>query len=413
MEKCKRFSAFFFSANGNRETVVKLNSMNADVIVVGLGAMGSAACYQLAKQGAKVIGIDRYSPPHTLGSSHGETRLTRLAIGEGEQFVPFALRSHEIWRELESETGADLLTVTGGLIMGTDSEHSLHGNADFLTTTIGAAERFGINHKVLTAVTIAEEFPQFVVSGDERGYFEYEAGFLRPENCVATQLELSEKDRARLQRNERVLHIEQNGGSVDVRTDKGVYSAGKAIISAGPWVNEFLKDAPSKMFSVYRQVLYWFDVSSAYENFVPDKFPIFIWSFGRWRDDYVYGFPAIGGRDGGLKVASESYQVTTAPDEADRSVSAEESIYVFDNYVSGKLRDIGPRCVNSAVCLYTVTPNSNFVIDHVSDNIILASPCSGHGFKHSAAIGETLAELAVTGKTTIDISPFSMSQYSA
>ena len=111
--------------------------MNSDVIVVGLGAMGSAACYQLAKRGVSVIGIDRYSPPHTFGSTHGDTRITRQAIGEGEQFVPFALRSYEIWRELESETGADLLTVTGGLIMSAESEHSLHGNADFLKTTVG------------------------------------------------------------------------------------------------------------------------------------------------------------------------------------------------------------------------------------------------------------------------------------
>src|SRR5678816_921243 len=109
--------------------------MNADVLVIGLGAMGSAACYQLARRGAKVIGIDRYSPPHSLGSTHGDTRITRLAIGEGEQFVPFAIRSHGIWRELESETGEDLMTTTGGLIMSAASGHALHGSANFLQTT--------------------------------------------------------------------------------------------------------------------------------------------------------------------------------------------------------------------------------------------------------------------------------------
>jgi sarcosine oxidase len=177
--------------------------MNADVIVIGLGAMGSATCYQLAKRGAKVIGIDKYSPPHTFGSTHGDTRITRLAIGEGEQFVPFAIRSHEIWRELESETGADLMTTTGGLIMSPASGDPLHGSANFLQTTINAATKFGINHRVLSAAEIAAEFPQFELDGNEKGYFEDSAGFLRPERCVATQLSLAKKssfERTRLAR---------------------------------------------------------------------------------------------------------------------------------------------------------------------------------------------------------------------
>lgn len=385
--------------------------MNSDVIVVGLGAMGSAACYQLAKRGANVIGIDRYSPPHTFGSTHGDTRITRQAIGEGEQFVPFALRSYEIWREIESETDADLLTITGGLIMSADSEHSLHGNADFLETTIAAANKFAIKHRVLNAGEIAEEFPEFLLNGTERGYFEFQAGFLRPENCVAAQLELAEKLGATLLRNERVLSVEKDGAGVEVVTDRGKYSSNKVIISAGPWVNEFVHGVPAGLFQIYRQVLYWFDVSPVFEQYVPGKFPIFIWSFGRWRDDYVYGFPAVDGRDGGLKVACESYAITTLPDEADREVSDEESASMFEKYVFGKLNGIGKRCVKSAVCLYTVTPNSNFVIDRLDENVILASPCSGHGFKHSAAIGETLAELALNGRSKIDISPFPIDQF--
>jgi sarcosine oxidase len=386
--------------------------MNADVIVIGLGAMGSAACYQLAKFGANVLGIDRYSPPHTLGSTHGDTRITRLAIGEGEWFVPFALRSHEIWRELEAETGTDLLTTTGGLIMSSHSEHSLHGNYKFLETTIEAAKKFRIEHRVLNSTEIAEEFPQFQLTGDEKGYFEYEAGFLRPENCVATQLELAEKLGASVHRNEHVLELEQNGNSVDVTTDKGTYSASQVIVSAGPWLTEFIQSVPPGLFKVYRQILYWFDVSQAFDQYSVGKFPIYIWSFGRWRDDYVYGFPAMNGPEGGLKVASESYELATSPEVVDRSVSDEESSKMFDTYVRGHLKDVSAHCVKSAVCLYTVTPNSNFVIHRLDENVILASPCSGHGFKHSAAIGETLAELALSGKTKIDIAPFAMDQFS-
>lgn len=379
--------------------------MNADVIVIGLGAMGSAACYQVAKRGARVIGIDRYTPPHTLGSTHGETRITRLAIGEGEQFVPFAMRSHEIWRELESQTGADLMTTTGGLIMSPASGDELHGNASFLRTTIDVAKKFGIPHRVLNANEIAKEFPQFELEGTETGYFEESAGFLRPERCVATQLSLAEKHGADVRLNERVVRVEKDGAGVRVVTDVAVYSAAKVIVSAGPWVGEFVK---SDKFKIYRQVLYWFDVSAVHDQYALGRFPIFIWSFGRWPGDFVYGFPAIGGRDGGLKIASEEYEATTPPDQVDRSVGAEESLAIFRDYVSGKLRGVGERCVRSAVCLYTVTPDSNFVIDWIGENMLLASPCSGHGFKHSAAIGETLAELALTGRSSIDVSAFAM-----
>jgi sarcosine oxidase len=379
--------------------------MNADVIGVGLGAMGSAAVYQLAKRGAKVIGIDRYSPPHTLGSTHGDTRVTRLAIGEGEHFVPFAIRSHEIWREIESETGVSVMTNTGGLIMSSASGQSLHGSKQFLETTVAAAEKFGIAHRVLNAREIGAEFPQFILDGSERGYFEDEAGFLRPELGVATQLDRAAKLGTDIRLNERVLRIEKDRSGVKVTTDKGNYSAATAIVSAGPWVSELIP-AASEMFKVYRQVLYWFDVSGAYEQYELGKFPIFIWSFGRFDGDFVYGFPALNGREGGLKVASEVFDATTTPDQAERNVTDAEAASVFANYVSGKLTGVGDRCVRSAVCLYTSTADSNFVIDWIDENVLLASPCSGHGFKHSAAIGETLAELALTRTSKIDVSPF-------
>lgn len=387
--------------------------MNADTIVIGLGAMGSAACYQLAKRGASVTGIDRFSPPHSLGSTHGETRITRLAIGEGAHFVPFAIRSHEIWRELESETGADLLTVTGGLIMSATAEHPLHGNVTFLQTTIDAANKFGIKHRVLMTNEIEREFPQLGLTGTEHGYFEDDAGFLRPEACVATQLELAEKLGANIRRNERVLRLERNANGVKVVTDVAEYNAAKAIVTAGPWVNEIVRNVPDGLFKISRQVLHWFDVSSAYDQYKTGSFPIFIWNFGRWQDDYIYGFPAVAGREGGFKVATEDHTAMVQPDHVDREVAPEESAHVFREYVSGKLKGIGERCLKSVVCLYTVTPDSNFVIDWVDENVLLASPCSGHGFKHSAAIGETLAELALKGASKIDISPFAIDRSSS
>lgn len=384
--------------------------MNADVIVVGLGAVGSAACYQLAMRGASVIGIDRYAPPHTLGSTHGETRITRLAIGEGDQFVPFAMRSHEIWRELESETGIDLMTTTGGLVISAASGHPLHGSPNFLHTTISAAEKFGIMHRVLDAEEIAAEFPQFLLDGDELGYFEPAAGFLRPERCVEVQLALAEKFRAEIRLNERVLRVEPEGSGVRVVTEQANYSAATAIISAGPWVGEFARGAAADLFKVYRQVLYWFDVSASYEKYIPGKFPVFIWSRGRFEGDFVYGFPAIDGPAGGLKLASEEYETPTSPEQVDRAVTADECGRVYRNYVTGKLAGLGELCVRAVSCLYTSTSDSNFVIDWTDENVLLASPCSGHGFKHSAAVGESLADLALTRTSKIDTSPFSLPQ---
>jgi sarcosine oxidase len=294
--------------------------------------------------------------------------------------------------------------------MSSATGHPLHGNANFLQTTVDAAKKFGIKHRVLNAAQIADEFPQFALEGNEAGYFEDSAGFVRPERCVATQLSLAEKLGAEVRRNERVTRVEKDGTGVKVVTDTGSYSASTAIVSAGPWVSDFVKGSTASLFKVYRQVLHWFDVSAVYEQYVPGKFPIFIWSYGRWPGDFVYGFPAIDGRDGGFKVACEEFQTTTPPESVERTVGADESAAIFENYVSGKLKGIGERCVKSAVCLYTSTSNSNFVIDWLDENIILASPCSGHGFKHSAAIGETLAELALTRTSAIDVSPFAMDQ---
>ena len=166
-----------------------------DTIVCGLGAMGSAAVYQLAKRGNKVLGLDRFSPPHANGSSHGESRIIRQAIGEGEEYVPLVLRSYELWREIEKATGKELLTITGGLTLESqNSEAVMHGRRDFLDQAIRCAEKFNIRHEILETADIRKRYPQFAVT-DEHAYFEYETGFLRPELCIETQLHLARKAR--------------------------------------------------------------------------------------------------------------------------------------------------------------------------------------------------------------------------
>ena len=384
-----------------------------DTIVCGLGAMGGAAVYQLAKRGKKVLGLDRFSPPHDNGSSHGDSRIIRQAIGEGEDYVPFVLRSYELWHEIERATGGELLTITGGLTLESQtSEGVLHGRPDFLDRAIRCAEKFGIRHEIFETADIKKRYPQFAVT-DERAYFEYETGFLRPELCIEAQLQLAQKHGAAVQTNETVVSVESRADSaVMVQTSRGAYSAEKVIITAGPWIGRFLPRAYAHLFKVYRQVMYWFDIrEDCRSTFAPSGFPIFIWIFAKGGEFGFYGFPTLDGKT--IKIATEQFKAITDPDHVQRAVSLEEEQSMYKDYVEGRLPGISARCRTAASCLYTTTPDSNFVIDVHPDNdrIIIASPCSGHGFKHSAAIGEALAEQVIDGKSKIDISSFSMKRF--
>ena len=201
---------------------------SADVVVVGLGVAGSAVLRHLARQGgASVVGIDRLRPPHDRGSSHGASRITRLAIGEGHEYVPLVQRSHALWRELEAETGAALMQTTGGLVVATPESQAatFHGRPGFFERTVGAAERFGIAHEQLDAAEIAHRWPALQPRGDERGYFEPEAGLLRPEACVQAQLDAAVRDGATLRLDETVQRIDVVAGRPSVVTDRGTLSA--------------------------------------------------------------------------------------------------------------------------------------------------------------------------------------------
>ena len=385
-----------------------------DVVILGLGAMGSAAAYQLAKRGAKVLGLDRFAPPHAFGSSHGDTRITRLAIGEGAHYTPLALRSHEIWREIERETGADLLTQTGGLILSSGNRTATLHVDDFFANTVAAAEKHGIAHRMLDAADIRKEFPQFAIRDDEIGYYEAAAGFLRPENCVRAQLALAQKYGAEIHTHETVLGFEPSADGVTMATTRGRYAAEKLIVAAGAWLPQLLDARYAATFKILRQVLFWFDVEGPIAPFLPDKCPVFIWE-QQGPDQAIYGFPAIDGPQGGVKVATAQYERCTTPETVDRAVAPEEAMRMYDTQVGSYFPALTRTCVKAVACLYTVTPDAEFVIDvHPdSERIIIASPCSGHGFKHSAAIGEALAELAMEKKSHFDLSPFRLGRFAS
>jgi sarcosine oxidase len=383
-----------------------------DAIVLGLGAMGSAAVYHLAKKGCRVVGLDRFSPPHPLGSTHGDTRITRLAIGEGEQYTPLALRSHELWRQLEADTGETLLTTNGGLVISSASATSHTHVERFFDNTVGAARRFGIAHELIDATEIRRRFPQFRVADDERGYLEHGAGFVRPERCVAAHLRQAEARGATIRRDERAIAFEASATGVRVTTERDSYVAASLIVAAGAWLPGLVGPEIARHFTVYRQALFWFAIDGPPRAFAVERCPVFIWEV-TGRPQGIYGFPAVDGPLGGVKVASERFDAPTHADAARRDVTEDEARSMHTDYVAPYVSGVGARCIKALTCLYTVTRDFGFVLDRhpAFERVIVASPCSGHGFKHSPAIGESLAEAATGGASRFDWSPFALSRF--
>jgi sarcosine oxidase len=370
-----------------------------DVIVIGLGAMGSATAYQLAKRGAKVLGLDQFTPPHAFGSSHGDTRITRLACGEGVQYTPLARRSNEIWRALENHTGKSLLVQNGLLVIsGKGKRAKTHGNADFLQTTIDAANLHDVPHELLIDADIRRRFPPFQIADGDRGYFEPTGGYLFPEECIAAQLSEAARLGATLNCGEAVTRFEASASGVTVTTSCATYSADKIVISAGPWLPKLIPAPLADQFTIRRQVLYWFRIGDkVVDRYRPEAFPVFIWQTPRRQT--IYGFPWVGTGEPTIKIATEQYETETSADKVERNVSAAESKAMFDDYVAEFFRGLRRESAKTAVCMYTCVEDARFLIDILPDQprVIVASPCSGHGFKHSAAIGEAIAKRAIEG----------------
>ncbi len=381
-----------------------------DVIVVGLGIMGAGALYQAAKRGANALGIDRFSPPHAHGSSHGDTRITRQAVGEGEMYMPFVRRSNEIWRELEQATQRNLYLATGGLIIAPQTGAAeWHANSDFVQETADLAAAHGIEHTILTADETMQRHRLLKLRPQERAYYEPGAGVLRAEVCVQTQIEQAVHHGAAIHTEEVVTGYEITPQGVYVTTDKGTYQADKMVLAGGAWMLDLLPAAYRPGLAVYRQVIYWFAADDL-DAFTEENFP-FIISLGDKQEDFYSAFPTL--RDGiqGVKVLTEQYAHTTTAHTLDRVVKPEEVAHLYE-MTQTRLHGVSQTLVHADVCMYTVTPGENFIIDFhpESDHVVIASPCSGHGFKHSAAIGEALAELALTGTATLDIRGFSLTR---
>jgi sarcosine oxidase len=378
----------------------------ADVIVVGLGAMGSAVTFQLAQRGLRVIGVDRFQPPHDRGSSHGETRITRLAVGEGAEHVPLVRRSHELWRELEAATGSRVLEQIGGLVIGARDDA-------FLERTRAVARLHAIPHRNLSHRELRDELPMFDAPVGTEAYFEPEAGFVRPESAIAAQLTLARAAGAELRLGESVLSWTAGSGEVTVITDTATLHARELVLCAGAWIGKLVPESAG-LFAVYPQVLHWFGIRHGYEAL--RAVPIFIWEMAGERDAFThlaggfYGFPAIDGPGGGLKLATERYDATVDPDGVVGIDLADSARILHQRYLARYFPWVTAEPLRITSCLYTCTRGSRFIIDQHPrhPNVRIVAACSGHGFKHSAAIGEAVAQTISDGASEIDLAPFAL-----
>ncbi|EKB50857.1 N-methyl-L-tryptophan oxidase [Cecembia lonarensis] len=384
-----------------------MNRNAFDIAVIGLGAIGASTLWHFSKSSIKVLGIDQFSPPHTMGSSHGETRITRLAVGEGMDFVPIVMRSHEIWKEIEMISGKEIMTSTGGLLFDSGGKSwSKHGSEGFFKRTVHFAQEAGIPHEVFDAKALRKKHPEFNLEESGMVYYEPSAGFLRPELAINTQLQLAEQNGAIIKTHTKVLGIAPlPSGGVLIKTNQGEFEAGRAVISAGAWVKDFLPPQEKSHFKICRQILHWLPVKD--DGFKLGKTPVYMWGFGPGAEDFIYGFPSLDGKM--VKMASESFVERNHPDTLSREVTEEEQMAFIEEKIAGRFNLLDKQVLQSKVCIYTVTPDSYFVIDELPDfpEVLIASACSGHGFKHSAGLGEGIADHILGKNTKIDLKAFS------
>ncbi len=376
-----------------------------DVIVLGLGGMGSAAACQLAARGHRVLGLEQFTSPHDRGSSHGQTRVIRQAYFESPTYVPLLFRAYELWRDLEHATKQKFLNLCGGLMMGAPGSAVVEGSTR-------SAVQHGLSHELLDTKEIRRRFPPIHPPAGTVGLFERNAGFIFPEASVKAHLDRARQLGARLQFEENVLGWEAVGDGVRVRTSRGEYEAQRLVITAGAWTGEVLSDLRLSL-EVERAVLYWFEPTEGIEPFLPGRFPIFI---AEDKDGLLpYGIPAVDGPAGGVKVSfyHAPNPVTADSPVAIQRVVTNEEAEVMREHIARLLPSLGGRLVRSVTCMYTNTPDKHFIIDlhPAHPQVSIAAGFSGHGYKFCSVVGEILADLAESGRTRHDLSPFRLARF--
>lgn len=374
-----------------------------DVIVLGLGGMGSAAAYHLAARGQRVLGLEQFQPAHNQGSSHGRTRVIRQAYFEDPAYVPLLFRSYELWEKLQRDAGRPVLQITGGLMMGRPESMVVSGS-------VRSAREYNLPHEMWDAGDIQRRYPVFHPPPDTVALFEKQAGFVRPEEGVRAHLALAARFGATLHFEEQVLKWSAADSGVCVQTARGKYEAGRLVIAPGAWAGRMLTDLQLPL-EVERQVLYWFAPKGGTAPF--ERLPIYIWDS---PGGMSYGFPSIDGPEGGAKVAF--FRAPRArpclPETVDRTVD-ENEIAEMRDFVSQLIPAFsGAPCLDAATCFYTNTPDQHFIITSHPQYARVAIACgfSGHGYKFCSVVGEILADLSDSGKTRHPIELFSPQRFS-
>lgn len=359
--------------------------MTYDVVVAGLGGVGSAAAAVLARRGQRVLGLDRHRAGHDQGASHGETRIVRMAYFEGAAYVPLLHRAYELWDEL------GLLTRTGGLYLGSPDSRVLAGS-------LATAQQWGLPHELLDAVDVARRFPAFTPPGDTVALLEADAGVVSPESAVGAQLHRAATAGAELRHGEPVIGWTATGAGVRVTTSAGTYDAGALVLAPGRWAEELL-DLPLPL-RVERRVMHWF-APLAPQDFAPGRCPVWLWE--RPDGTVPYGVPDVGT---GAKASIHHSTLRPAPDWTGEDVSA---------LLAPLLPGLGDRRVRKVDCAYTLTPDEHYVVGRhpASERVVLACGLSGHGFKLTPVLGEVLADLVLEGITGDDLTLFDPGRFGA
>jgi sarcosine oxidase len=377
-----------------------------DAIVVGLGAAGSATAWQLAARGLRVLGLDRFQPPHDRGSSHGRSRIIRQAYWEGPAYVPLVLDAYERWRRLERASGIDLLRITGGLMIGPIDGAVFAGSQ-------ASARAHDLPHEILEAADMRRRFPAFTLSAGEAALFEPLAGVLRPELAVAAMLGRAAAAGAQLRFDEPVLDwATSDQGGVRVRTESETFEAARLVLAAGSWLTQLLPlDSPT--LAVDRMVVAWFGRPDGERISVgpTDQQPIWVRQLPDGRE--LYGLPEIEPGEG-MKAAFHNVRTASDPATADPPAQPAELAAIAEaltRYCPG----LAGRLLNASTCRYTSTLDGHFIIDRLADRpqVVLVSACSGHGFKFAPTIGAAAADLTIQGRSDLPIGGFSLARLSA
>ena len=387
------------------------NKKYYDVIVVGLGAMGSAALYQLSGKGKKVLGIDQFEPPHQFGSTHGGSRIIRQAYYEGEEYIPILKASYDLWRKIENDSQSRFFEIIGGLMIG-NRHNSIVDKSEI------SAKAYDIPYEIFDGGELKKRYPMFSPDGDTWALLDKLAGYVEPERGIKNQLELATKNNAKINLNELVefWDAENYQQGIRVKTNKGDYITEKLIVTTGPWAKGMMQEL-GIILKPERLVQFWMNPVKNKTSFLPENFPIFLWNVEKNLD--IYGFPAKDGIENGCKVAfypHEDHPIRQfcTPYNIDRKVH-QEDVELIKSYFEKYVPDLNGECLKTSVCMHTESPDLHPIIDFHPDypQVCIANGFSGHGFKFSNIAGQILAELVYEGKSTFDISLFKADRFSS